>query len=69
MIGFVVGWVDYRIVAGVVEGRLRRLDTSETPAEKADFEWRIGMMRRLLFVMTVVAFPVAGYFAGRALGG
>ena len=68
-IGLVIGWVDYRIVAGVVEGRLRRLDTSETAAEKADYERRIVLLRKLLFAATVVAFPIAGYFAGRALGG
>jgi hypothetical protein len=68
-IGLAIGWVDYRIVAGVVEGRLRRLDKSETAADKADFERRIALMRKLLFAATVLAFPVVGYFAGRALGG
>ena len=53
----------------MVEGRLRRLDTSEAPADKADFERRIKLMRVLLLAATVVAFPVFGYLAGRALGG
>ena len=69
VIGLVIGWVDYRIVAGVVEGRLRRLDDSETAADKADFERRVKLLRVLLLAATVVAFPVVGYFAGRALGG
>lgn len=69
VVGLVIGWVDYRIVAGVVEGRLRRLDKSETAAEAADFERRIGLMRKLLFAATVLTFPVVGWFVGRALGG
>ncbi|GGK53282.1 hypothetical protein [Salinarimonas ramus] len=68
-LGLVIGWVDYRIVAGVVEGRLRGLDDSETAADKAEFERRIKLMRVLLLAATVLAFPVIGYFAGRALGG
>lgn len=69
LVGLIVGWVNYRIVVGVVEASLRRLDRSATPAEKADFERRIVVMRWLLFAATVLAIPVFGYLVGRTLAG
>lgn len=68
-LGLVIGWVDYRIVAGLIENRLRKLDKSATPAERADFEKRIVLLRRLLLVTTVGAFPVVGYLLGATLIG
>ncbi len=68
-LGAVIGWVDYRIVAGMVEHRLRKLDKSANAAELADFERRIALLRKALFIMTVGAFPVVGYFLGVTLVG
>ncbi|KAA2243981.1 hypothetical protein [Salinarimonas soli] len=69
LVGLLVGWVDSRIVAGVVEGKLRSLDRSVTPDERADFERRIVWFRRLLGAATMGFFPVLGYWLGRAVGG
>ncbi|HZB39106.1 MAG TPA: hypothetical protein VE443_14045 [Beijerinckiaceae bacterium] len=68
-IGLILGWLDYRIVGGLIEGKLRATDRSETPAEKAEYERRVEWFRRLFFVATVCVFPVVGYFVGRAIAG
>ena len=68
-VGLIFGWADYKIVGGVIEGKLRATDRSTTPAEKADYARRVEWFRRLWFVATVVAFPIVGYFVGRAIGG
>ncbi|MCG6121164.1 MAG: hypothetical protein MEP57_00430 [Microvirga sp.] len=69
VIGLIIGWVDYRIVGGIVVAKLRATDKSKTAAEKADYERRIALLQKGLFVMTVVAFPVVGYFLGLAVAG
>ena len=63
-IGLALGIVDYKVVAGVVEARLRKLDTSATPDQKAGFESKIRIMRILFAIMTVGVFPVIGYLLG-----
>jgi hypothetical protein len=68
-LGLILGWLDYRIVGGVIEGKLRATDRSGTSAEKAEYERRIAWFRRLFFVATVCVFPIVGYFLGRAIGG
>jgi hypothetical protein len=69
LVGLAIGYVDYRVVAGVVEGKLRRLDTSSSPQERDDFERKIRIMRALFFVLTVGAFPVIGYLLGQTVAG
>jgi hypothetical protein len=69
LLGLIVGWVEYRIVGGAVERKLRDTDHSETAAEKADYERRIRIFRRILLVSTVGATLVAGYLLGRGIAG
>ena len=64
-VGLAIGLVETQIVGRVVERKLRDTDRSQTPAEKADYERRIGWFRRLLFGINVVFFPVVGYVVGR----
>ncbi len=68
-VGLAIGYVDYRVVAGVVEGKLRRLDTSSSDQERTVFERKIRIMRVLFFLMTVGAFPVIGYLLGQTVAG
>ena len=69
LLGLIVGWLEYRIVGGVVERKLRDTDRSETAAEKADYERRIRIFRRILLVSTVGTSLVAGYLLGRGIAG
>ena len=69
-IGLALGIVDYRVVAGVVEARLRKLDTSsDTRTKRLVFESKIRIMRVLFAVMTVGVFPVIGYLLGVTVSG
>ena len=68
-LGLIAGWVDYKVVGGWVERKLRETDRSQTAAEKADYERRIGLFRRFFLISTVGMFPVVGYFVGRAIAG
>ena len=69
LVGLALGYVDYRVVAGVVEGRLRKLDRSQGPDETAAFEKKIRGMRVVFLIMTVGVFPVVGYLLGATIAG
>jgi hypothetical protein len=67
-LGFILGLVDYKAVGGIVEGKLREKARNAPMAEREKVETRIRIFKRLLFVMTVLAFPVVGYLFGAQLG-
>jgi hypothetical protein len=69
LVGAAVGWVDYRIVSGLVAGKLRQTDRSTTQAERQDYERRIVLAQRILMVVIVPAFAGLGYWLGRSLSG
>ena len=69
LLGLIVGWLDYKVVGGWIEQKLRNTDRSQTAAEKADYERRIGLFRRWFLLSTVGAFPIVGYLLGRAIAG
>ncbi|WP_296576987.1 hypothetical protein [Phreatobacter sp.] len=69
LIGAGVGWVDYRIVSGLVAGKLRQTDRSTTEAERRDYERRIVLAQRILMVVIVPAFAGLGYWLGRTISG
>jgi hypothetical protein len=56
-------------VVSALEGRLRALDHSATPQERAIFEHKIVLLRRIILWTDVVVFPVIGYTFGRIIGG
>ncbi len=68
-IGLLVGYVDYRVVGGVVEARLRKLDHSANASEREAFERKIGLFRWIFLAMTVGAFPLVGYLVGVSVAG
>ena len=69
LIGFVVGLIEYRLVTGVVVGALRRTDSSQTQAEKDDYERRIRLLKAAVLVVSVGGLPIVGYFVRRTLFG
>jgi hypothetical protein len=69
LLGLIFGWMDYTVVGGWVERKLRETDRSQTAAEKADYERRIAWFRRLFLLSTIGVFPIVGYFLGRAIIG
>ena len=69
LMGFVVGLIEYRLVTGIVVASLRRTDSSETQAEKDDYERRIRLLKAAVLVVSVGGLPIVGYLIGRTLFG
>ena len=69
LVGAAIGWVDYRIVSGLLVRKLRETNRSATPAEHQDYERRIVLAQRILMVVIVPAFAGLGYWVGRTLSG
>ena len=66
--GAALGYANFRVIVSVIEARLRKLDDSKTIEERAAFERKIVLLRRILFTMEVGIFAVVGYFAGGWFG-
>ncbi|QCK87681.1 hypothetical protein E8L99_18925 [Phreatobacter aquaticus] len=69
VVGSVVGWLNYKIVTGFVTQKLREFDRSATPAEKAEFEGKLVLLKRIVLIGTVPVIGTVGYWFGRTLGG
>lgn len=67
-IGVAVGTVNYAVIVGIVERRLRKLDRSQSRQERAEFERKLSLMRRIVLGMDIVVFSVVGYAVGRMIG-
>ena len=68
-VGVVIGVINYGVVIAFVEARLRKLDRSQTRAERGEFERKISLMRRIVLAIDIVAFSAVGYWFGRTVGG
>jgi hypothetical protein len=67
-LGVVAGAAVYLSFIGVVVGRLRALDRSATAVERAEFERKLSLMRRIVLATDVVAFGALGYWLGDKVG-
>jgi hypothetical protein len=68
-IGTVVGAINYVMLVAMVERALRSHDTSKTDAERAAFESKISLMRRLVLGADILIFAAIGYVFGKTIGG
>jgi predicted DNA-binding transcriptional regulator len=68
-VALVLGLINYRLIVTVVETRLRALDRSETVEERAAFERKALLLRRIVLWTDIVVFPFVGYVAGRTIAG
>jgi hypothetical protein len=68
-IGTVLGVINYAVIVGFVERRLRALDTSQTAAEREEFERKISVLRRTVLGIDIVVFAAVGYWFGKTVGG
>ena len=67
-IGFILGLVDYKAVGGILEAKMRERIRPADQAGRESLEGRIRLVRRALFVTTVIGFPIVGYLFGATLG-
>ena len=69
VIGTIIGVINYAAVVAFVESRLRKLDRSQTSAEREEFERKLSLLRRLVLGIDIVVFAALGYWFGRTVGG
>jgi hypothetical protein len=68
-VGCVLGVINYAVIVGFVEGRLRALEKAQGAAERAAFERKISLMRRIILGVDIVLFAAVGYWFGKTMGG
>jgi hypothetical protein len=68
-VGVVIGVINFGVIISIVQGKLRKLDRSQTPAERDEFERKLSLMRRIVLGIDIVVFSAIGYWIGRAIGG
>jgi hypothetical protein len=69
MVGTVVAAVNYAMVIGFVQNSLRAHDRSQTPEERATFETKLAVMRRIVLALDILVFAGVGYWLGQLIGG
>jgi hypothetical protein len=67
--GALLGYVNYRVIIGVLEPRLRALDKSTNADERGAFERKIVLLRRIFFTLEIVILGCIGYLVGAQFGG
>ncbi len=65
-IGLYVGWIDYKILKGMLQALESKGREGGTGGAVFRFRTLIGV---LIFVIPMVGFPVIGYWAGSLLAG
>jgi len=69
LIGAALGYLNFRVIIGILEPRLRALDKSQTSEERAAFEQRIFWLRRIFLVLEILIVGAIGYLLGSVIGG
>jgi len=69
VVALLLGLINYRLIVTVVETRLRALDRSETAAERAEFERKALLLRRIVLWTDIIVFSFVGYFVARSIAG
>jgi hypothetical protein len=69
LVGTILGVINYALIVGFVESRLRALDKSQPGAEREEFERKISVMRRTILGLDIFVFAGVGYVVGKTLGG
>jgi hypothetical protein len=69
LVGAGLGYVNFRVIIGIIEPRLRALDRSPTAEERNAFERKMVLFRRILFVLEIAIMAGVGYFVGTWFGG
>ncbi|MGB9368901.1 MAG: hypothetical protein WCE79_23090 [Xanthobacteraceae bacterium] len=68
-LAIVAGMTSYFLTVPVIEKRLRELGPKDTPEQRHDLEFKLGVMRRLILTLDVVVFGLIGYWVGKAVAG
>ncbi|WP_067215332.1 NADH dehydrogenase [Stappia indica] len=66
-IGLYVGWIDYKIVVGVLRAAAER--QKKQSGRESLLGRYMGQLQILVMAFSLVGFPVVGYLAGSSLAG
>jgi hypothetical protein len=69
MAGTAIAAVNYTMVIGFVQKSLRAHDQSQAPEERAAFEGKLALMRRIVLALDILFFGGIGYWLGVLIGG
>jgi hypothetical protein len=69
MIGTAVGALNFVAIAAYAEGWLRARNTLEAAEDRAAFEKRVAVMRRVVLGADILICATVGYWFGKAMGG
>ena len=67
--GTVIAAINYAMVIGFVQKSLRAHDRSQTAEERATFEGKLALMRRIVLALDILFFGGIGYWLGVLIGG
>jgi len=67
--GTIVAVAIYTPAIGVIERRLRARSGPLTPDERAAFDARLSVLRRLILAIAIALLATAGYWIGAFVGG
>ncbi|HEY7458566.1 MAG TPA: hypothetical protein VH765_07430 [Xanthobacteraceae bacterium] len=68
LIGAALGYLNFRVLVGILEPRLRALDKSANADERGAFERKIVLLRRILFTFEIGILGFIGYLVGSWFG-
>lgn len=67
-VGMYLGWLDCKILWGVLQAAITK--RKQSGAESAvTLERAEPLLRKLIFVITMIGFPIIGFFAGQTIAG
>ena len=68
-VALAAGLVTYVLVLPSVQKQLRTIARAETAEQHEDIEFKLGVMRRLILSVGLVACGLGGYWFGKTVGG
>ena len=68
-LAMVAGLTSYFLTVPLIQKRLREIGPKDTPEQRQDLEFKLGVMRRLILTMDIVVFGLVGYWLGKSIGG
>jgi hypothetical protein len=66
LVGTIIAVVIYMLSIGMLERRMRALQTPK-PEGREEFETRLSILRRLLLGVDIAIFATLGYWIGKAM--
>ena len=69
LIGLAVGWLDWKMVSGILRQKHVANSMTLPAAERAKAERRLGLILKGVFMLCFVGIPLVGYLTGAAIGG